>query len=316
MWYNTSMYSHLISTNTKPHLSGVAKFSETIAGKLSIPFIGFTEIDQLKKGTTVFLSVSFFMADIELETEAWRFLSLVEEKNIKFSLFFHSFDDLPIEHALIKRAVHIYAANAEIYHQLAFTDKPKRNVWSPPLLSNGLKTNDFALNIFSFGMAFKIQTKLHKLLAAKLKKFNIDYIIRFSTGFHERANFGNYDEFARQLEEIYGDKVQFYGFLSDEAVSYFLNISNLYVNFFPKGVRSNNTTIFAVMKKGCPVVTNLDTFSPHWMKKRKNILDVQELTKEMISKNALSKVGEQAMKDVKKNVSLNKLVTLIQKDTK
>jgi len=86
MWYNTSMYSHLISTNTKPHLSGVAKFSEIIAGKLSVPFIGFTEIDQLKKGTTVFLSVSFFMADIELETEAWRFLSLVEEKNIKFSL--------------------------------------------------------------------------------------------------------------------------------------------------------------------------------------------------------------------------------------
>lgn len=49
MWYNTSMYSHLISTNTKPHLSGVAKFSEIIAGKLSVPFIGFTEIDQLKK---------------------------------------------------------------------------------------------------------------------------------------------------------------------------------------------------------------------------------------------------------------------------
>lgn len=308
------MYSHLISTNTKPHLSGVAKFGEIIAKKLRIPLISFTEIDQLKKDTMVFLSVSFFMADIELETEVWRFLSLVEEKNIRFSLFFHSFDDLPIEHALIKHAVGIYAANAEIYQQLSFTEKPKKSVWSPPLLSNGLKTNDFALNIFSFGMAFKIQTKQHKLLAAKLKKFNVDYIIRFSTGFHERANFGNYDEFAHQLEEIYGEKVQFYGFLSDEAVSYFINISNLYVNFFPKGVRSNNTTIFAVMQKGCPVITNLDVFSPHWMKKRKNILDVQELTKEMISKSVLSNIGKQAMKDVKRNVNLNKLTTLLQKD--
>ena len=163
-------------------------------------------------------------------------------------------------------------------------------------------------------MAYKIQPKYHKLLAKKLKKFNIDYIIRFSTGFHEKANFGEYDELAHQLEEIYGNKVQFYGFLSDEAVSYFINISDLYVNFFPKGVRSNNTTIFAVMKNGCPVVTNLDMYSPHWMKKGKNILDVQDLTKHMLSKDVLSKIGKQAMKDVKRNVSLNKLVKLLQKD--
>lgn len=308
------MYSHLISTNTKPHLSGVAKFGEIIAQKLKVPLIGFTEIDQLKKDTTVFLSVSFFMADIELETEVWRFLSLVEEKNIKYSIFFHSFENLPIEHTLIKRAIMIYAANDEIYQNLSFTDKPKKSVWSPPLLSNGLKKNDFALNIFSFGMAFKIQTKYHRLLAAKLKKYNIDYIIRFSTAFHEKANFGKYDEVAHQLEGIYGDKVQFYGFLSDEAVSYFINISNLYVNFFPRGVRSNNTTIFAVMKKGCPVVTNLDIYSPYWMKMGKNILDVKELTKDTISKAILSKIAKQAMKDVKRNTSLNKLTTLLERD--
>jgi hypothetical protein len=308
------MYSYLISTNTKPHLSGVAKFGQIVAEKLGIPLIGFTQIEQLKKNTTVCLSVSFFMTDIELETEVWRFLSLVEEKNIKYSIFLHSFDDLPIEHALIKRATTIYAANDEIYKKLSFTDKPKRSVWTPALLSNGVRKNDFALNIFSFGMAFKIQTEYHKLLASKLKKFKIDYIIRFSTAFHEKANFGKYDEVAHQLEDIYGDKVQFYGFLSDEAVSYFINISNLYVNFFPKGVRSNNTTIFAVMKKGCPVITNLDEYSPRWMKIGKNILDVQELTKDIISKDVLSKIGKQAMKDVKKNTSLSKLTTLLQKD--
>jgi len=316
VWYNTLMFSHIISTNTKPHLSGVAKFGETIAEKLQIPFIGFTQLDQLQQDSTVLLSVSFFMTDIELETEVWRFLSLVEEKNISFLLFFHTFDNLPIEHALIKHAHTIYAANEEIYQRLSFTDKPKKSVWSPPLLSNGLKKNDFALNIFSFGMAFKIQTRQHKLLAAKLKQFKIDYIIRFSTGFHEKANFGKYDELAHQLEGIYGDKVQFYGFLSDEAVGYFINISNLYVNFFPKGVRSNNTTIFAVMKKGCPVVTNLDIYSPHWMKRNKNILDVQEITKDTISKSILSKIGKQAMKDVKKNVNLDKLTEILLQDSK
>lgn len=308
------MYSYLISTNTKPHLSGVAKFGEIIAKKLDVPYMGFSQVEQLKENSSVFLSVTFFMADIELETEIWRFLSLVEEKNITFSIFFHSFDNLPIEHALIKHATRIYAANEEIFQRLQFTNKPKKSVWSPSLLSNGLKTNDFSLNIFSFGMAFKIQMKSHKLLAKKLEKFNINYIIRFSTGFHEKASFGKYDELAFQLEEIYGGKVQFYGFLSDEAVSYFINISNVYVNFFPKGVRSNNTTIFAVMKKGCPVITNLDKFSPKWMKQGKNIFDIQELTKDMISKDILSKIGKQAMKDVERNVSLNKLTTLIQKD--
>jgi len=309
------MFSYVISTNTKPHLSGVAKFGEIIAEKLGVPCIGFTEIGILEKNTNVCLSVSFFMADIALETEVWRFLSLVEENNITFSIFFHTFDGLPIELALIKRAINIYAANEEIYQRLHITDKPKKSLWSPALLGNGLRKNDFALNIFTFGMAFKIQTEYHKLLAKKLKKFKIDYIIRFSTAFHEKANFGKYDELAHQLEEIYKDKVQFYGFLSDEAVSYFINISNLYVNFFPNGVRSNNTTIFAVMKKGCPVVTNLDKYSPGWMKIGRNILDVQKLSKDIISKDYLSRIGKQAMKDVKRNVSLNKLVSILKEDT-
>ena len=82
------MYSHLISTNTKPHLSGIAKFGKIIADKLGIPCIGFTQIDQLEENTMVCLSVSFFMTDIELEKEIWHFLSLAEEKISVFPFFF------------------------------------------------------------------------------------------------------------------------------------------------------------------------------------------------------------------------------------
>lgn len=305
------MFSHIISANIKPHLSGVAKFSFLLASHLKIPCIGFLDSGKLKKNDSVFLSVSFNFANIELETEVWRFLAVAEEKNIAYTVFFHSFDDLPVEHALINGAAKIYCANEEIYDSLKYFSKPIYNLWTPALVDNGYVERKDILNIFSFSMAFKIQIRYHQFLAKQLKKMDIDYIVRFSTAFHERASFGNYDNIAKELEEAYGNRVHFFGFLSDEAVSYFIHSSDLFINFFPKGARSNNSTLFAVMKRGCPILTNIDAYSPKWFVPGKNILDIKSINHQVFQKPALQKIGKKAQKDVAMYTNWRSLVKVI-----
>lgn len=184
-------------------------------------------------------------------------------------------------------------------------------MWSPPLLRNGFIDKPDMLNIFSFGMAYKIQTAYHRLFASKLKQLKKDFVIRISTGFHEKANFGKYDDIAKELEGIYENKVHFYGFLSDEAVGYFIQRSDVYVNFFPKGARANNTTLFAVMERARPVITNLDEHSPSWMKSGVNIIDIRDLDKKMFDKKVLDRIGKKSCKDVWKYTNWDILVRAI-----
>jgi len=307
----TSMYSNIISTHIKSHLSGIALFGSVLAQKLKIPFINFVESEDLRKGENILLTVSFSIPDIELETQVWRFLEIAEEKKITFSVFFHSFSDLPIEHALIKRATRIFSGNDEIYHDLKPFHVSVKKMWSPPLLRNGFINKPDPLTIFTFGMAYKIQTAYHRLFASKLKQLKKDFVLRISTGFHEKANFGTYDDIAKELEGIYGNKVHFYGFLSDEAVGYFIQRADLYINFFPKGARANNTTLYAVMERARPVITNLDEYSPSWMKSGVNIIDIRDLDKNMLDKKILDRIGKQSRIDVRKYTNWDTLVRAI-----
>ncbi|MFZ2026792.1 MAG: hypothetical protein WAV30_05905 [Microgenomates group bacterium] len=302
------MFSHVVSTNTKPHLSGVAKFGYLFAKKIHAHFLGFYETNQIKRGDEVLLSVYCDQLDTDLETQIWRFVSFAEEKKIKYSVFFHSWVGNSIEHELIKKAKSIYAGNAEIAQEIKKIVPNVKPLWSPSLIEGiGLK-NGKDVHIFSFGMAFKIQTKYHEILAEKLEDFGIDYVVRFSTGFHERANFGNYDGFATELESIYGENTQFFGFLSDDAIDHFLRTSDIYVNFFPNGARANNTTLYAPMSRGCPVITNLDMYSPAWMVSGKNVLDISALEKKDLTKRKLNQISAQAMKDVARNTNWNRLL--------
>lgn len=302
------MFSAIVSTNTKTHLSGIAKFSNTIAQKVNIPLYSFNEITKIKKNTHVLLSISLENINAELETQTWRFLTLAQEQKIDFSIFFHCFLDTPLEHMLISRAKKIYAGNREIAEYIRPYFSAVKTLWAPSLVDYEKNGKKHEINILSFGMAFKIQPNYHKILAEKLAKYNVDYIVRFSTGFHERASFGDYDSIVSDLEEIYGNKSHFYGFLSDDAIDYFLKISDLYVNFYSKGTRGNNTTLYASLERGKPVLTNFDHYSPKWLRHGINILDISKLSKKNLRKDALKKIGTQGRSDMMKNSTWDKLI--------
>ena len=160
-------------------------------------------------------------------------------------------------------------------------------------------------------MAHKIQVLYYRRLRDLLENNRIDYTLRLSTAFHEKANFGDFDSISRELDGLFANRIQFLGFLSDDAVNYFLSKSHLFLTFFDKGVRANNTSIYAAMERGCAVLTNRDECSPAWMRHGENILDIDLLRKSDLEPDNLRRIGENAKVSAKRFNSWGGLIELL-----
>lgn len=306
------MYKCVVSSHMNPNLSGVAKFNNILANKLNCKCISITDYNkEIDKKDRILLSIK--LADLqEYEiNEIKRFLNNVIENKISFDLFFHALSDISIEYDLIEACSRIYCANSEIRHALRGFDKVLLDSWCPHLVNVNKRIEIADFNIFSFGMAHKLQLGYYKELHKKLISYKSKHSIWISTAFHEKASFGDFDEISNQLNDIFGECIHFLGFLSDEAINYFLDRIQLFVAFFPKGVRSNNTSIYVPMEKGIPVLTNLDQHSPHWLKHGKNIIDINDLNGDLLTTEILKEIGKEGAIDYHKNASWESLVKSI-----
>lgn len=300
----------IVTSHNNPYLSGVAKFNLLLAKRMQIPCISIDELSNTKLGPILF---SFRLRDDNHgdSTKLKKHLSHLIKHNIVFDLFFHTFDGLDIEDTLIEYARTIFCGNSEIYHALQGIDKPIVSAWCPALVSQTRVIHESRLNFFSFGMAHKIQVKYYKMLMEMLKSYKIDYSLWVSTAFHEKANFGDFNSISHQLTEIFGEHIQFLGFLSDDAINYFLDKAQLFIAFFEKGVRSNNTSVLAAMRRGCAVISNLDEYSPQWMLHGMNILNIHDTKASNLEPEMLKRIGQQAKEDEFKGASWEQLETLM-----
>ena len=302
----------ILSSHTSAQLSGVAKFNAQLAERLGVPSLGMAEaMAQLKTGDQVLLSVK--MIDMsESDSRAFEaFLLASSERGIPFDLFLHTYDGLAIEDALVAGAGTIFCANSEIEAALAGSGRPLVPAWCPALIDVNASITHTDLTIFSFGMAHKIQLGYYELLHRRLETLRDPYSIWISTAFHEKSGFGEFDEASRQLRAVFGDRVQFLGFLSDDAVNYFIDKVRLFVAFFPKGIRANNTSAYVPMQRGCAILTNLDAYSPAWLRHDVNVLDIHSLTPASLSANNLQRVAAAAMRDVHEHAGWPPLVARI-----
>lgn len=304
-------YRSLITSHENKNLSGVAKFNNRLSKLLGIECIGLEPAMLLKAGPVL---LSLKMKDNgrdEIDAVTGLFNRLMEEK-IQYDLFFHSFDGLEIEYLLVENAEKIFCGNLEIYHVLEGQNKETISAWCPSLVDLRERLEEKDINIFSFGMAHKLQLKYYMKLKEILDSFQVDYTIWISTAFHEKAKFGDFSNISEQLIELFDNNIQFLGFLSDCTVDYFMAKATLFTAFFEKGVRANNTSVYAAMEKGCPLLTNTDHLSPQWMEHGKNILDIHRLMTEDIKSENLKNLAIQARIDSKRNASWGELVNLIQ----
>ncbi|MBA2849531.1 hypothetical protein HNQ76_001933 [Thermosulfuriphilus ammonigenes] len=298
-----------MSSHLNPSLSGVAKFNQILAMKLDVPCLSVFDIQSIDKGPILFSLKVRDLNDSECLLLS-KYLNFLVAKNIEYDLFFHTFDGLDLEYELLKYSRIIYSGNLEIYSALKGINKKIISAWCPALITGDHIVRETSLNLFSFGMAHKLQLKYYKILQNFLENYNIDYVLWVSTAFHEKANFGDFDSVSNQLSKIFGFRIQFLGFLSDDAINYFLDKTQLFVAFFEKGVRANNTSIFAAMNRGCAIITNIDEYSPSWIKHSVNVLDIRLLKPENLKLDFLKKIGLQAKNDVQRYASWDKLIEL------
>lgn len=304
------MIKYVISSHLNPNLSGVAKFNFLLANKFNIPCIGMEKAFEIKNGPVL---LSLKMKDLNhFEIEQFiKILLVFKNININYDIFFHTFDGMEIEYALIENCRQVFCGNSEINYSLQRINKPVISAWCPFLVDTHGIITESKLNLFSFGMAHKLQIKFYKMLYEMLQKHDLDYSLWVSTAFHEKANFGEFDMLSSQLSEIFGPHIQFLGFLSDEAINYFLGKTQLFVAFFEKGVRANNTTVNAAMVRGCAVLTNCDEYSPKWLIHGENILDIHKVRPEQLDVENLRKIGKMAQKDVNMYASWDGLTKLL-----
>lgn len=304
----------IVSSHMNPNLSGVAKFNRILAQKLEIPCIGFDHPLDVSSGI-VLLSVKVRdLSPSELD-QARRFVAVLSDRAIAYDLFFHSFDSLEFEYELVEGSRQIFCGNAEIQHCFQGIDKPIVNAWCPSLMDlKKLPVQERELNLFAFGMAHKIQVRYYKMLREFLDKHAVDYQLWVSTAFHEKANFGDFGAISAQLSGVFADRIQFMGFLSDEAVGYFLRKAHIFVTFFEKGVRANNTSVYAAMERGCAVLTNTDEYSPPWMQHQETILDIRYVTPDDFEPALLKRIGAKAQEMIATHASWDELANLINRN--
>jgi hypothetical protein len=300
----------IVTSHTSTQLSGVARFNAQLADHMGVPSVGATEaMAHLNEGDRVLLSLKLIDLS-EADTGAFEAFHLAaSERGIRFDLFLHTYDGLPVEDALVADAATIFCANAEIQAALEGSGRPLVLVWCPALIDMDASITRTEFTIFSFGMAHKIQLGYYELLHRRLEALGRASSIWISTAFHEKSGFGEFDEVSRQLRSVFGSRVQFLGFLSDDAVNYFVDRAHLFVAFFPKGLRANNTSAYVPMQRGCAILTNLDIYSPAWLHHDVNVLDIHQVTAESLTPENLGRVAAAAQRDVRENAGWPLLVT-------
>lgn len=305
-------YAALATSHRDPYLSGVAKFNRLLAQRLGVRCLPLAEAAALPGPLLV--SVKFTDAGQGDLAEAEAAVDALIARGTVYDVFWHGYDATPLEQRLLAHARHAYAGNAEIAAACRPV-KPTESLWCPGLIDAASRIEDAGLRFFSFGMAHKVQLERYRRLREMLEAAGTDYTLMVSTAFHEKASFGEIETIAEGFRGIFGDRVRLLGFLSDAAVNEFLARSDAMVAFFPHGVRANNTSVMAAMAAGRTVLTNLDRFSPQWMRHGRNVLDIEHLSAEDLADDRLAAMGENAATDARSHASWDALAARLSAET-
>ena len=234
----------VISYHSNYYGCGVAKFSQQLASNLGVEYRSW---HSLASGHPL-LSLKF--AEIPPhEHLPWT----------TFDLFCH---DLPLttnHYTAVTKASRIYAANSDIARTLRSTRPDVITAWCPSLVVGNRSRG--VIHLLTFGMAPKVGHDCHERLKAFLG--DSDYTIGLSCAAHEGSAWDSQMlEAERAMRALYGSRLRVLGSLADDALVREIDDCTAAALFFDPAFRANNTTAWAVLERGCPLVTNLDSDSP------------------------------------------------------
>ena len=290
------------------HTCGVARFNRYLADHLKIPMLSFTE---LANDTYNFPLISIKESEM-LHEDVLEFYSIIERTKIRYSVVFHSFEGSETEIKFLKGAEEVMALNAQMAAEiLPFrADVLTGFTVATPLPNISISTS-FEIKMITFGMAHKIQSSGYIKVADLLNDSGRTSVLEISSALHEGTEFDDrFFNVGEEISEIFDGRVEFLGFLADHEVARRVKAADVMLAFFPNGARENNNSVLSAMWLGTPVITNLDSWSPSWLKHGETVFDINRL-EEFPSKGKLKEVGEFG-RSATEHLTYQSLVSLFQ----
>jgi hypothetical protein len=162
---------------------------------------------------------------------------------------------------LIHAARRVYAANPAIAEWVRTVRPDVQTIWCPSSLAGNPDRGQY--RVLTYGMAHKITAPHYEHLHALLAHAHPHYTISLSTAVHEGSPWDeSLQRSAAVLRDIFGDHLRVLGYLADDALAKELHDCDAVALFYDPALRSNNTTAWAALDAGKPLVTNLDEHSP------------------------------------------------------
>jgi hypothetical protein len=267
----------VVGYHMNPLTCGVAKFNAMLAGRLGLPVVHIFD-ERLKAFRAPLLSIKCSeFSDHDLTRLQHTMRELPAEAALWF--FLHGFENSLTEIDVLSRAAGVFCGNRKIFADVSPLVAHTRLLWSPSTIRgrHGDETEG-EVRLFSFGMAHKLRASHYLRLKDLLEAGGRSFTISMSTALHEGTSFE--DAFSAAFDQLYtvfGERIRFQGFLSDDAVLDQLRGSTFFVAFFEHGVRDNNSSVIAAMEQGAVVITNLDQDSPAFLRHGETVLDIRAM---------------------------------------
>lgn len=132
--------------------------------------------------------------------------------------------------------------------------------------------------VLTFGMGHKTGYAQHRRLKMLLDASGAPYVVCQSSAVHEGHPWDQTTtETAAQMRAIYGDAFRWLGYLADDALAREIRDAHLIALFYEPAARANNTTLWAALEAGTPVITNLDAHSPKELAHQRSVFDLDRL---------------------------------------
>ena len=269
----TTVYASVVSFHTNPYTCGVARFNQALAKSLQVPIESVLQFEADQE-TISLLSLKFDEIPVVMSEQL---LKNLDHQSAAFDLFLHGINHTDIESNYIAKARRVIVASREYADLIQSQRSDVIALFAPGAGVSGLRST-FDITLLTFGMAHKIRSDGYRKLGAMLKTDSRTFQLEISTALHDGTSFSeDFFSVGSEIGEVFEGNVSFLGFLSDDEVSRRMTEADALVAFFPSGVRENNTTVLSAMAHGCAVITNLDEYSPPWMKHGESVFDVNQL---------------------------------------
>jgi len=293
-----------------PHLnfagSGTARFNAILAERLGVPLLEVTDQRVTRCSRPLF---SFKAGDLPSH-EAKLVAGALDEVQT-WEVFLHEFGGLPLEERLVRGAEIIWCGNDEVRAKVGAVGGRLESAWAPGLVLDERPFPDAELSVFSFGMAHKVRTDLFRRLRDLLDSSGLSYAIYMSNASHETARLEDEQVVFDEMRAIFPAALYFLGHISDVAVFNYLRAATFYAAFFRGGLRANNTSVASAMQYGAVVITNLDEYSPRYLRHLDNVIDLNRCSELPTDAELLRRIGERARETAAEEVSWDRLIERI-----